>query len=86
MEALLAEQNNQLRKAETSFQAGETDRVALVGAQLVLSQIALSRADAQAKTQQAWGALEDAMQRPLATPNLPGTALQDNPRPTKEEQ
>jgi len=86
VEALLAEQNNQLRKAETTFKAGETDRVALVGAQLVLSQIALSRVDAQAKTQQARGALEDAMQRPLGAPNLPATALQDDPRPTKEEQ
>ena len=86
VEALLAEQNNQLRKAESSFKAGETDRVALVGAQLELSQIALSRADAQAKTQQAWGALEDAMQRPLAGPNPLGTAIQDNPRPTKEQQ
>ena len=86
VEALVAEQNNQLRKAETSFKAGETDRVALVGAQLELTQIALSRADAQAKTQQAWGALEDAMQRPLAAPSLPATAIQDNPRPTKEKQ
>ena len=86
VQALRIEQSSQLRRAEASFAAGDTDRVALVGTRLELSQTALSLADAQAKTQQAWGALEDAMQRPWAAPGLLETAIQDNPRPTKEEQ
>ena len=86
VEALLVEQNNRLRKAEASFEAGETDRVALVGTQLELSQIALSRADALAKTQQALGALEDAVQWPLAAPSLLATAIQYNSRQSKEDQ
>ena len=83
-EALLVAQNDQLRKAEASFKAGETDRVALLGTQLEMSQIALSRVDALAKTQQALGALEDAVQSPMMTPGLLATAIQDNPRQTKE--
>ena len=86
VQALRVEQSSQLRRAEASFAAGDTDRVALVGTRLELSQTALSLADAQAKTQQAWGALEDAMQRPWAAPGLLETAIQDNPRPTKEDQ
>ena len=86
VEALRVEQSSQLRRAEASFAAGDTDRVALVGTRLELSQTALSLADAQAKTQQAWGALEDAMQWPWAAPGLLATAIQDNPRPTKEDQ
>lgn len=93
IDALLASQTDQLSKARSSFRAGETDRVALVGSQLEATQIALSRVDAIGKTRQALSALEDAVQAPLGEPssaplNAPGPltdALQQNPRPTKED-
>ena len=84
MQTLQRAQTDQLRKAETSFNAGETDRAALLGARLEMAQIALSRIDALANTQRALGRLEDAVQLPLAAPGVLGSAIQDNPRPTKE--
>ena len=84
VEGLAVAQNDQLRKAEASFKAGETDRGALVGARLELSQTGLARVDALAKAQQAWGALEDAAQWPLTAPGLLANAIQDNSRQTKE--
>ena len=83
-DALLAEQNKQIRNVQASFQAGATDKVALLGTQLEMSQIELSRIDLLAKTQQALGALEDAVQRPLIAPGLLPDAVQENPRQTKE--
>jgi len=83
-DVLLAEQNKQLQNINASFKAGATDKVALLGTQLEMSQIELSRIDVLAKTQQALGALEDAVQRPLIAPALLPTAIQENPRQTKE--
>lgn len=84
VEGLLASQADQLRRAQSSFKAGETDRVAVVGSQLELSQIALSRVDSIAKTRQALGALEDAVQSPLTAPGVLTDVLQASPRPVKE--
>lgn len=89
-DALLAEQNKQIQNMKASFKAGATDKVALLGTQLEMSKIELARIDALAKTQQALGALEDAVQRPLiASALLPGaaqeSAVQENPRHTKED-
>lgn len=83
-DALLAEQDKQLQNMKASFKAGATDKVALLGAQLEMSRIELSRIDVLAKTQQALGALEDAVQRPLIASALPPDAAQENPRQTKE--
>ena len=84
VEGLAVAQNNQLRRAEALFKAGETDRGALLGARLELSQTALARVDALARVQQAWGALEDAAQSPLTAPGLLANAIQDNSRQSKE--
>ncbi len=84
VEGLATAQNDQLRRAEALFKAGETDRAALLGARLELSQTALARVDALAKAQQAWGALEDAAQSPLMTPGLLANAIQNNARQSKE--
>ena len=83
-DALLAEQNRQNRNAMASFNAGQTDRVALLGSQLEMSQITLARIDILAKTQQALGVLEDAVKRPLIAPALLENALETNPRQNKE--
>ena len=83
-DALLAEQNKQLQNMKASFKAGATDKVALLGTQLEMSQIELSRIDVLAKTQQALGALEDAVQRPLIASALLPDVAQENPRQTKE--
>ncbi|WP_085212897.1 TolC family protein [Methylomagnum ishizawai] len=64
-EQLLADQARQRRSAEALFRAGETDRLALVAADLEYATTALARLDAQVKAQQALGLLEDALQRPL---------------------
>lgn len=85
VDALLVQQNSRLRKAEASLRAGETDRVALVGTQLEMSQTALTHVDAAAKAQQALGALEDAVQWPLSAPGVLASSIQDNPRLTKEQ-
>ena len=83
-DALLAEQNKQLQNMKASFKVGATDKVALLGTQLEMSQIELARIGFLAKTQQALGALEDAVQRPLSAPALLPDAAQENPRQTKE--
>lgn len=83
-DALLAAQNKQLQNMKASFKVGATDKVALLGTQLEMSQIELARIDILAKTQQALGALEDAVQRPLIAPALQADAIQENPRQTKE--
>ena len=84
VQALQQAQTDQLRRAETSFNAGATDRATLLGARLELAQIALSRIDAQANTQRALGRLEDAVQLPLAGPGVSASDIQDNPRSPKE--
>jgi outer membrane protein TolC len=61
---LQMEQERQQRKA---FDAGEVDRLVLVGAQLQTAITARARADAARQAQVALGALEDALQRPLET-------------------
>ena len=83
-DALLAAQNKQLQNMKASFKVGATDKVALLGTQLEMSQIELARIDILAKTQQALGALEDSVQRPLIAPALQADAIQENPRQTKE--
>ena len=82
--ALLADQDTQMRSAMASFKAGQTDKVSLLGAQLEISQLVVARLDARTKAQQALGLLEDALQRPLNAPVLSTPALQENIRQTKE--
>ncbi len=47
------------------FNAGEVDRLALLGAQFELISVTLSRLDALVQTQQSLGLLEDSLQYPL---------------------
>ena len=55
----------QLQRMRRAVQLGEEDRLALNGVQIEHSVLARSRLDALARAQNALGALEDAVQRPL---------------------
>lgn len=65
-EALLATQRKQQESVEQQFKAGAGDRLDRLTAQLELATSELALADSQANLHQALGALEDAVQRPLA--------------------
>ena len=66
-EALLAAQRRQQETAEQQFRAGAADRLDVLTAQVELATSELALADSQARLHLAFGALEDAVQRPLAT-------------------
>ena len=65
---LIQQSVTQEQATQTSFQAGESDRVALNGAQLQTTVTEVAELDALVSAQQALGDLENAVQRPL----LPG--------------
>ncbi|MDA8254841.1 MAG: TolC family protein [Betaproteobacteria bacterium] len=70
---LLAGARKQLESARARFAAGETDRLALLGAEQELTASRLARLDTLTQAQQALGSLEDAVQLPLdAAETLPG--------------
>ncbi len=69
---LLAIQEAAQRTIAHRLAAGQDDRLALLGAQVQTAVAASARLDALAQTQAALGALEDAVERPLAaTPTKP---------------
>jgi outer membrane protein TolC len=76
-DALLANLQKQEKTARAIFDVGEISKSELVGLQLQLSASALARLNALVQSQQALGALEDALQSPL---NLPATAWQASPQ------
>ena len=85
-DSLAVAQTDLLRKVRSSFATGEIDRGVLLGTQLELAQLEITRIDAVARVQQALGALEDATQWPLMAPALRHIDIvQNNPRPTEEE-
>lgn len=67
-DALLAEERGRQLQVNASFAAGETDRLALVAAELELTLIQSAQFDAVVSQRQALGALEDALQQPLFDP------------------
>ena len=83
LEALAAAQEKQQQTVEAQFQAGAVDRLDVLTAELESNATSIARLDAQVKLQQAVGALEDAVQRPL---DLPESVWQTEPRasPTKQ--
>ena len=64
-EALVKTQESQFRTVQRQFDVGEIDRLALRSSELEVAAAQLARADAWIELQQALGAAEDAMQRPL---------------------
>ncbi len=64
-DSLLASQEKQKQSAEVLLKAGETDRLALLSAEVEYEATNVSRLDALAEAQQALGQLEDAAQTTL---------------------
>ena len=64
-ETLLSNQRSRVQSARAMFDAGETDRLTFLSAQMELAASELARMDTFVKVQQSLGLLEDAMQRPL---------------------
>lgn len=69
-ESLLLSQERQQHALQTSFRAGETDRLTLTLTQRETFVNALANLDALVRVQQSIGQLEAAMQRPLSATNL----------------
>lgn len=66
------------------YQAGASDRLELLNAQLEYSTVALSELDAQSKLQQAAGDLEDAIQQPMEV--IRPSVFESSPLTAKENQ
>jgi outer membrane protein TolC len=66
-DAIVRAEEAQVTTAEKQFNAGEIDRLALRSAELEREAAALARVDAAIDVQRALGAVEDALQRPLAS-------------------
>jgi len=78
-DAMLADLKKQEQVTRARLEAGDISRPELATVQLELSQSALARLDALVKAQQSFGALEDALQRPIEAIN-PTVIEQDHSR------
>lgn len=86
LESLLPIQQKKLQSAQAMFNAGETDRLALLSSQLELETSMLSRLTTFVDVQQSKRLIEDAIQRPLGpTGPLDAVVPDTNPR-AKEDQ
>jgi outer membrane protein TolC len=68
--SLAMAQEKQRELVEAQLKAGAADQLELVSAQVELGAAELVRLDGQVKFQQAFGALEDALQRPVDLPKV----------------
>lgn len=73
-EALFAAARNRLQLLRARLKTGEAQQVYLLNAQLEMESAALARAEALVRAQQAFGALEDAVHRPLDPLEFPPAA------------
>jgi len=67
LESLASAQKKQNEAVAAQVQAGAADQLALLNSQIELGASELTQLDGQVKAEQAFGALEDAMQRPMDT-------------------
>ncbi len=67
-DGLRSAEDRHSQQVERSFRAGEADRPTLLGAQIELAAIELSRFDAVVQQRQALGLLEDGLKHPLFDP------------------
>ncbi|HTI97627.1 MAG TPA: TolC family protein [Dongiaceae bacterium] len=79
-DAMLAAEQQQQKSAQAQLDAGAADQVDWLNAQLELTSAALARLENEAKLQEAFGQLEDALQSPLTLPDSAIRKLQKNPR------
>ncbi|TAN71859.1 MAG: TolC family protein [Methylobacter sp.] len=70
-------QQDNLHSAEALFQSGETDRLALLGAELENAAAERAKLDVLVETQQALNALEDTLRYPIAS-TLTATLISDS--------
>ncbi len=78
---VLADQAKQNRELQDLLRPGDVSRLTLFRSQLDIDSTALARADAYRQTQEALGALEDALQHPLAgAESIPAEVIENNPR------
>lgn len=82
---LFAEQQRRLKQTERRLAAGETDRLDRVTVRLAAHIAERGARDAAIATQQALGALEDAMQQPLTSESLHALPVETNPRAASKE-
>ncbi len=82
-DAMLAAEQQQQKSAQAQLDAGAADQVDWLNAQLELTSAALARLENEAKLQEAFGQLEDALQSPLTLPDSAIRQLQNNPRETR---
>lgn len=73
-EALLAVASSRLQLLRARLKTGEAQQVYLLNAQLEVESAALARVEARVRAQQAFGALEDAVHRPLDPLEFPPAA------------
>lgn len=78
VDSLLTAQKGQMESVRKMFEAGESDRLALLTAQLEYRSSEISRLDELLKAQRSLGAIEDAVQVPLVVMEMLST-LQENP-------
>lgn len=76
LENLSAAQAQQRDAVRAQYQAGATDQLDWLNAQVEFNTSLLARLDGQARMHQALGALEDALQRPL---DVPASVLENSP-------
>ncbi len=81
-DALVAAQRTRLQRLRRTFEAGQTDRLALALATRLLYVDELAHLDAGVEVQQALGALEDAMQLPFADVSSPSPDSGTERRPS----
>jgi len=78
---LLAEVDGRLAGVRRMVEAGEADRVTLLGAQVERAALESARLEALRRAQEALGALEDAVQRPIDGSVPPSPFPETPPRP-----
>jgi outer membrane protein TolC len=80
LQSLAAAQRTLHENSEALFKAGAADRLELLGSELEYDTAQLGELDARARLQQALGALEDAIQRPVQLPSSIYQSQQTNAR------
>lgn len=84
LESLAASQKQRAETVAAQFQAGAADRIEWLNVQLELGAGELLQLSGQVKIQQAYGALEDAFQRPLES--MPPRLIEASQRPPAKQE